>query len=88
MPERFEPESEFFTKPGDGKPRGTYSYIPFSHGTRGCPGLAFATLQVRVAVGFVCAKLDCEVDPELMQKEGVGFAVRSGFDMHAIFTRR
>ena len=88
MPERFEPESEYFTRPADGKPRSVYSYIPFSHGLRGCPGLSYAVLQIRVAIGFVCAKLDCEVDPELMKKEGVGFAVRSGFDMHATFTRR
>ena len=55
---------------------------------RGCPGQSFATLQIRVAIGFVFSKLNVEVDPELMKKKGVGFAVRSGFDMHAKFTRK
>jgi cytochrome P450 len=48
IPERFDPESEYFTRPGDNKTRSVYSHIPFSHGQRGCPGQSLAILQMKV----------------------------------------
>ena len=88
IPERFDPESEFFTKPSNGKTRGPYSYIPFSHGQRGCPGQSLGMLQLRVALVYVLSKFHYKVEGDLMQREDVGFALRSGINMHATFTRR
>jgi len=82
IPERFDPESEYFTKPGEGnKTRGVFSHIPFSHGQRGCPGQSLAHLQLKVDLVYVLSKFNYELDPELLKKEGIGFALRSGFDM-------
>ena len=88
IPERFDPESDYFTRPADGKTRSVFSHIPFSHGQRGCPGQSLALLQLKVDLVYVLAKFHCKVEGDLMQKEGVGFALRSGIDMHATFTRK
>lgn len=34
IPERFDPTSEYYTRPKDGKPRDSLSYSPFSLGAR------------------------------------------------------
>lgn len=86
IPERFDPESEYFTRPGDNKTRSVYSHIPFSHGHRGCPGQSLAWLQLKVDLVYVLSKYDFELERELLEKEGVGFALRSGFNIKAKFT--
>lgn len=49
IPERFDPENIYFLTP-DGKTRDPLAYIPFSFGTRSCPGQALAKLEVKVMV--------------------------------------
>ena len=44
LPERFDPESEYFTNPKTGKARDSYAYIPFSIGVRSWPGQTLARL--------------------------------------------
>lgn len=88
IPERFDPESEFFTKPGTNKPSSPYSNIPFSHGPRGCPGLVIAMMQVKVAFVYILSKYDYDIDKATLEKEGMGFALRSGIELHATFTKK
>ena len=47
IPERFDPESKYFSK-HNGDKRNPYSYIPFSHGNRSCPGQMFALLESKI----------------------------------------
>ena len=49
IPERFDPDNKYFLTP-DGKTRDPLAYIPFSFGTRSCPGQALAKLEVKVMV--------------------------------------
>lgn len=88
IPERYDPESEFFTKPNSNKARSVYSNIPFSHGPRGCPGLVIAMMQIKVAFIYILSKYEYEIEPEFLKKEGVGFALRAGIELHAKFTKR
>lgn len=88
IPERFDPESEFFTKPNSNKASSPYSNIPFSHGPRGCPGLVIAMMQIKVAFVYILSKYDYEIEPETLKKEGMGFALRSGIELHAKFTKK
>lgn len=88
IPERFDPESKFFTKPGSNKPRSTYSNIPFSHGPRGCPGLVIAMMQVKVAFIYLISKYEYDIDKDFLKKEGVGFALRAGIPLYATFRKR
>jgi len=88
IPERFDPESEFFTKPNSDKARSVYSNIPFSHGPRGCPGLVIAMMQIKVAFIYILSKYNYEIDAEFLKKDGVGFALRAGIELHARFTKK
>lgn len=88
IPERFDPESEYFTKPGSNKPRSVYSNIPFSHGPRGCPGYVIAMMQIKVAFIFILSKYDYDFDADFLKKEGMGFALRAGIELHGKFTRK
>lgn len=89
IPERFDPESKFFTKPGPGnKSPSPFAHIPFSHGQRGCPGQSLAMLQLKVDIVYVLAKYDFELEQKILNNDMVGFALRSGFDMMVKFTRR
>lgn len=88
IPERFDPESEYFTKPGSNKPRSVYSNIPFSHGPRGCPGYVIAMMQIKVAFIYILSKYNYEIDADFLKKEGMGFALRAGIELHATFTKK
>jgi cytochrome P450 len=76
LPERFDPESEYFYKPGpDKRPRSPYSYIPFSIGGRKCPGQSFALLEIKVAVIYILTHFKFEVPQETLDNPGAGFAI-------------
>lgn len=89
IPERFDPESKFFTKPGPGnKSPSPFAHIPFSHGQRGCPGQSLAMLQLKVDLIYVLSRFDFELEQSILDNDMVGFALRSGFGMKAKFIRR
>jgi cytochrome P450 len=76
LPERFDPESEYFYKPGpDKKPRSPYSYIPFSIGGRKCPGQSFALLEIKVSMIYILTHFKFEVPQETLDNPGAGFAL-------------
>ncbi|CAI2364476.1 unnamed protein product [Moneuplotes crassus] len=76
VPERYDDESEFYKQAEkEGKFGLGFSTRPFSHGFRACPGQSFALLEMKVAIIVILTLIDYEVDPELFQKEGVGFGV-------------
>lgn len=87
IPERFDHRSEYFHKPGTKKVRGPYTWIPFSHSYRGCPGYSLSVLAIKVMVAFICSTFDFSVDEEFLKKEGIGFAHKSGIKLEAKFKK-
>ena len=82
IPERFDPDSEYFSKPNSGgKSRGTYSFIPFTYGSRGCPGRSFAMLEIRVVLAYLLTHVDFSIIQEYFEKPGIGFGVGSNHEM-------
>jgi len=78
VPERYDQESEFYKQAEkEGKIGRGFSTRPFSHGFRACPGQSFAVLEMKVAIIVILTLIDYEVDPELFQKDGVGFGIGS-----------
>ena len=69
MPERFDPESEYFTSPKTGKSRSPLSFIPFSTGIRNCPGQTMARLIQRVTMPYFMSVIDYEVDKDLLNND-------------------
>lgn len=81
VPERFDPESEFFPPPHtEGKrQRSKYSYNPFSTHMRRCPGKNFAMLELKVIIAEFLRKFEYELEPTLTQNPYVRFSLRSQF---------
>ncbi|CAI2366752.1 unnamed protein product [Moneuplotes crassus] len=74
IPERFDPESEYFNSPTTGKARDPLSFVPFSTGLRGCPGQTFAKLTMKIALPFFLSNLDYDVDEGLLKNEKVNLS--------------
>ena len=66
IPERFDPESELFFKPGTKELRHPKSYIPFSFGPRNCLGQTLAKLELKVILSRFVSKVEYEINEELM----------------------
>jgi cytochrome P450 len=78
IPERFDPESEFYFRPEtEKKARSPYSFVPFSFGGRKCPGQAYALLEIKVALIFMLSHIDYDIDENVLRKDGVGFGLGS-----------
>ena len=80
LPERFDPESGLFARP-DGGLRHPLSFVPFSFGTRGCPGQAFGLLEAKVCVAYVAMKFkfDLDLEPELQGVSDISFSIGNPF---------
>jgi cytochrome P450 len=83
IPERFNADSEYFNKPGSNKLRSVYSYIPFAHGPRTCPGKTLGTLLSRVCVMYFMSYSEIEISKEQIENEGIGFGVGCKFNLEA-----
>jgi len=78
VPERFDPESEFYEKAmKESKKAGVFSRRAFGHGVRSCPGQTFATLETKVIVAYLLTHMDFEVDESILNRENVGFGMGS-----------
>ena len=81
IPERFNPESEYFLSPTTGKARNPLSYIPFSTGLRTCPGQTLARLVQKVMLPYLLSTIQYEIDPEQLQNDKILFNAYSQFDL-------
>jgi cholesterol 24(S)-hydroxylase len=81
IPERFDPESDYYLKPGENKGRRSTSWTPFSQGSRKCPGQSFAMLEMKVALAYLLSHIEYEIDPEIKKYKQVGFTVGSDHTM-------
>ena len=94
IPERFDPESEYYKKPetdknlkeGKSKSRAFMS-VPFSYGERKCPGQTFALLEIRVALIFLLTRFDFGISDEILQKEGNGYAIGTEVDLSVMVNK-
>lgn len=89
IPERFDPESEHFIAPGrkDNK-RSPYSWVPFAHGMRGCPGQPFAMMQVKVMVLYLLSRYEIIIDQNLLKDKSVSFNIVANVTMNAKFIKK
>ena len=55
---------------------------------RACPGQTLAILEIKVILAYFFMKFDYEVDPEILQKEGVGFGLGSHFKLNIKLKKR
>ena len=79
IPERFDPNSELFFKPGDKKEqRHVKSNTPFSFGLRNCAGQTLAKLEAKVILARLLQKIDYEINDEFMKNPDVKFNVIDG----------
>ena len=88
IPERFDPESEYFTAPATGKARDPLSFVPFSAGLRSCPGQTMARLVQKVALPYFIANIDYDVDQELLSNDKILFNNNSQFHLLMTLTAK
>ena len=81
LPERFDPESELYHKPGTKEMRHHKSLNSFSSGKRKCIGQSLAYLSTKVVLTLLFTKLDYEVSEELMNREKPSFDMFSNTDL-------
>ncbi|CAI2366518.1 unnamed protein product [Moneuplotes crassus] len=79
MPERFDPESEYFNSPSTGKARDPLCYIPFSTGLRSCPGQTLAKLTLKIALPLLLSSIDYCIDDEILVNDKVMFSTSSQY---------
>jgi len=82
IPERFDPESEYFLKPGTREIRSPYAYIPFSYGVRSCPGQNFSKLELKFLLARFITTVRYEIDECLLSNENVRFQVLNSFRLN------
>ncbi|CAI2365801.1 unnamed protein product [Moneuplotes crassus] len=82
-PDRHDPSSDFAKKSKDlGIVPNVYSKRAFGHGSRGCPGQAFANLELKVLAAFFIPHFDYSVPEEWLNKEGIGFSLGTEFPLN------
>jgi cytochrome P450 len=81
IPERFNPESKYFSIPGAEKARAPYTFYPFSYGKRGCPGQAFSMLEIKVTLIYILTHWEFSVQEDFLNKEGIGFGLGTNTEM-------
>lgn len=77
IPERYDPESEYFTIPGSQCTRDPLSYLPFSTGPRGCPGMQFALTEIKTLVAFFICRVEYSIPKELLEDPYIHFGLES-----------
>ncbi|CAI2361435.1 unnamed protein product [Moneuplotes crassus] len=88
IPERFDPTSEYFLKPGTDDVRDPLAFIPFSTGKRSCPGMPFALTEIKVYLSFLISKFDYSIEPEMFSNPNVRFEQDSGFELDIKITKK
>jgi cytochrome P450 len=88
IPERFDPESEYFFKPNSTEHRDNHSYFPFSGGLRICPGKNFAMYQLKLLVAYFIMSYEYVVDPEQLDNPHISFSLGSQFELKLKITKK
>lgn len=88
IPERFDPESKFFYKPGTEKEmRSPYAYTPFGLNVRNCPGQAIAKIEMKVIVAYLMTMMDYEVDTNTLRNPFAKFGISSQLELPIKITK-
>ena len=84
LPERFDPESEYFFKPSKNlkEPRSLHSYNPFSVGIRNWVGQILAKLELKVILSRIITTLDFEIDEDQLKNNYAKFNLFSQMDLN------
>lgn len=77
IPERFDPESKYYTIPGSNKPRDPLSWIPFSVHTRKCTGQNFALTEMKVFLLYLLSTVDFTFPQEILDSSTSYFSIIS-----------
>ena len=77
IPERFDPESKYFTTPKSGKARDPLSWMPFSTHLRICPGQSLAMLEIKVILVYLLSRVNFEFADHLMESDYAYFSIIS-----------
>lgn len=89
IPERFDPESEYYNIPGDKtQPRKPISFVAFSHAIRKCPALTFAYLELKVILSYFFTRFDYEVEKELLESDEIRYGIMSHFPLNLTITKK
>ena len=88
IPERFDPESDYFFKPNSREVRDPMSYIPFSLGLRNCAGQTLAKLESRVILSRILTSVEYEIDQSLLDNETSKFNLLSQLTVNGKITKR
>ena len=88
IPERFDPESEYFFKPNSEKKetRNPNSYIPFSFGIRNWAGQTLAKLEFKVVLSRLLTILEFEIDENQLKNDCAKFNLISQMHLYGKIT--
>lgn len=73
IPERFNPDSEYFTKPGTKEARHPKALTPFMFGPRNCAGQTLAKLEYKVILSRLLLKTEYELTGSFAQNQNRKF---------------
>lgn len=89
IPDRFNPESEYFFKPGQpGAVRNPKSWIPFSSGIRTWPGKALAIYEAKAIIARLMYNMEYDIDQDLINNDKVQFQMTSQFHVTGKVTQK
>ena len=75
IPERFDPEHEYFKVPDTNKARSQDMYLPFSSGIRMCPGNIFALSSIKTIIAYFVLKYDYTLDKVKPNDDSIRFEI-------------
>lgn len=77
IPERFDPNSKYFTCPETEKQRPPLALSPFSFGNRICAGQTLAMLEIKVMIICLMSKMEFKIDKALLENDFIYFTLLS-----------
>lgn len=84
IPDRFDPESNYYTKPGSQEPRDACAFLPFSFGQRACPGSIYAMLWIKTMLSFFLWRVEYSIPQKFLDKKNVHFGLDSDWTLEVI----
>ena len=90
IPERFDPESEYYFKPNTKKKeaRDPKSYLPFSYGIRNWAGQTLAKLESRVILSRILTTCELEISKDQLDNDFWKFNLMSQMHLHGKIIRK